>query len=65
VTVIFIYLLGVTTCRRSKGQKGVTLPRVEAEYVTISETVEGRDPLHLLLAKIHGNLSQVAHHGKN
>jgi hypothetical protein len=35
--VLFVYLIGVPICWKSKAQKGVTLSSSEAEYATISE----------------------------
>jgi hypothetical protein len=40
VTGFIIYLLGVPICWRSKGQKGVTLSRSEAEYMAVSEALK-------------------------
>jgi hypothetical protein len=40
VTGFIIYLLGVASCWRSKGQKGVTLSSRKAAYASMSETVK-------------------------
>jgi hypothetical protein len=40
ITGFTIYSLEVTLCRRSKGQKGVTLFSSEAKYVEMSDTVK-------------------------
>jgi hypothetical protein len=49
VTGFIIYLLGASICWRLKGQKGVTLSSIEAEYVAISEAVKEILFIHFLL----------------
>jgi Reverse transcriptase (RNA-dependent DNA polymerase) len=52
VTGFIIYLLGVPSCWRSKGQKSVTLSSSEAEYIAISEAVKEIRFIYYLLDSI-------------
>ena len=52
ITGFIIYLLGVPICCRSKGQKGATLSRSEAEYVAMSEAVKDIRFIYYLLESL-------------